>query len=65
MSPVGRRSSMKIIAKAVLSAVAVAAGLFAVRAHRDAPPEGLREAETRVEPVQQVVDLDRLRELGI
>jgi hypothetical protein len=56
---------MKIIAKAVLSAVAVAAGLFAVRAHREAPPEGLREAETRVEPVQQVVDLDRLRELGI
>ena len=56
---------MKIIAKEVLSAVAVAACLFAVRAHREAPPEGLREAETRVEPVQQVVDLDRLRELGI
>jgi hypothetical protein len=59
------RFPMKAIAKAVLGAAAVAAGLFAVKAQREAAPAQLREAETRVEPVQQVVDLERLRELGI
>ena len=56
---------MKVVAKALLGMAAIAAGLFAVRANREPAPEGLRQAETRVEPVQQTVDLDRLRELGI
>lgn len=56
---------MRAIAKAVLGAAAVAAGLLAVKAQREPGPVQLRNAETRVEPVQQVVDLERLRELGI
>jgi hypothetical protein len=56
---------MRTIAKAVLGAAAIAAGLFAVKAQREAGPAHLQDADTRVEPVQQVVDLQRLRELGI
>lgn len=55
---------MNSITKALVGAAAIAAGLLLVKAQRQDPMVTVERTESAVEPVQQTVDLDRLRAVG-